>query len=103
MFIATLVILAVFGLIILSVIWLTPPEETGIIGETITFDDFFTRKLAGETFNGTWISGEFKKENCSMNSLIILTLFIFWYKVGMINSNITLFSSRFENVYLNSL
>ena len=61
MFIATLVILAVFGLIILSVIWLTPPEETGIIGETITFDDFFTRKLAGETFNGTWISGKFKK------------------------------------------
>ena len=77
MFIATLVILAVFGLIILSVIWLTPPEETGIIGETITFDDFFTRKLAGETFNGTWISGEFKKENCSMNSLIIYNILFF--------------------------
>ena len=59
MFIATLVILAVFGLIILSVLWLTPPEETGLIGEAITFEDFISRKLVGETFNGTWISGKF--------------------------------------------
>ena len=60
MFIATLVILAVFGLIILSVLWLTPPEETGLVGEAITFEDFLNRKLVGETFNGTWISGESK-------------------------------------------
>ena len=63
MFIATLVILAVFGLITLSVIWLTPSEEKGIVGETITFDDFLNRKLIGETFNGTWISGKFNLYN----------------------------------------
>jgi len=57
MFIATLVILAVFGLIMLSVIWLTPPEKTGIVGDTISFDDFLNRRLLGESFNGTWISG----------------------------------------------
>lgn len=58
MFIATLVILAVFGLIFLSVIWLTPTEKTGILGETIKFEDFLNRKLVGESFNGTWFSGE---------------------------------------------
>ena len=68
MFIATLVILAVFGLIILSVIWMTPPEDTGLAGETISFEDFLNRKLVGETFNGTWISGKSR----SLHSLIKL-------------------------------
>ena len=59
MFIATLVILTVFGFIFLSVWWLTPVEEHGIIGNTISFEDFHSRKLVGENFNGTWISGKF--------------------------------------------
>ena len=57
MFIATIVILAVFGLIFLSVLWLTPSEKTGIVGDTISFDDFLNRRLLGESFNGTWITG----------------------------------------------
>ena len=58
MFIATFVILCVFGLITLSVIWMTPKEKTGNKGETIKFEDFLNRKLVGEGFNGTWISGK---------------------------------------------
>ena len=58
MFIALLVILAVFGLIFLSVIWMTPREKKGIVGNTISFDDFLARRLMGESFNGTWISGK---------------------------------------------
>ena len=62
MFIATLVILAVFGLIILSVIWLTPPEDLRPVGDKITFDDFLINRLAGNNFNGTWISGTYCTE-----------------------------------------
>ena len=58
MVIATLVILAVFGLIALAVYLRTPDEKPGLLGETIKFEDFLNRKLVAESFNGTWFSGE---------------------------------------------
>ena len=58
MFIATLVILAVFGLIVLSVFLLTPPEDTEFNGHKISFNDFLNNRLNGNKFNGSWISGE---------------------------------------------
>ena len=58
MFIATLVILAVFGLIVISVVLLTPPDEDAPAGEKIDFGDFLSNNLSGRRFNGTWISGE---------------------------------------------
>ena len=58
MFIATLVILAVLGLILLSVIWMTPPEDLTPIGDKISFNDFLSNNLSGGLFNGTWISGK---------------------------------------------
>ena len=58
MFIATLVILAVLGLILLSVIWMTPPEDLTPMGDKISFGDFLSNNLSGGLFNGTWISGE---------------------------------------------
>ena len=57
MFIATLVILAVFGLIVLSVFLMTPPEDTQFNGHKISFKDFVENRLSGNKFNGTWISG----------------------------------------------
>ena len=58
MFIATLVILAVLGLILLSVIWMTPPEDLTPLGDKISFSDFLSNNLSGGLFNGTWISGK---------------------------------------------
>lgn len=58
MFIATIVILAVLGLIVLSVILLTPPQDQSPTGRKISFGDFLSGNLSGNHFNGTWISGK---------------------------------------------
>lgn len=57
MFIATLVILAVFGLIIISVVIMTPPKEDNYLGEKINFGNFLSGDLTAKKFNGTWVSG----------------------------------------------
>jgi hypothetical protein len=49
---------AVLGLILLSVIWMTPPEDLTPHGDKISFGDFLSNNLSGGLFNGTWISGK---------------------------------------------
>jgi hypothetical protein len=51
---------AVLGLILLSVIWMTPPEDLTPHGDKISFGDFLSNNLSGGLFNGTWISGKTK-------------------------------------------
>ncbi len=57
MLIAAAVILAVMGMITLSVLLLTPPKEEGDEGRRFDFADFLRGNLSGRGFNGTWISG----------------------------------------------
>ncbi|CAB4065243.1 DPP10 [Lepeophtheirus salmonis] len=56
MLIAIVVILAVLGLILLSVLWMTPPPDTSPKGEKISFSDFLSNNLSGKFFNGSWVS-----------------------------------------------
>jgi hypothetical protein len=51
---------AVLGLILLSVIWMTPPEDLTPHGDKMSFGDFLSNNLSGGLFNGTWISGKTK-------------------------------------------
>ena len=58
MFISTVVILSILGLITLSVLILRKEEGDSTAGAKVTFGDFLSDSLAGNAFNGTWISGE---------------------------------------------
>ncbi len=62
MVIATLVILGVMGLILLSVVALTPDLTQPILGPKMNFGDFLSGNLDGSKFNGTWVSGERKRK-----------------------------------------
>ena len=58
MLIALLVILGVLGLILLSVVALTPEVQPSPVGDKMNFGDFLDGGLNGQGFNGTWISGK---------------------------------------------
>lgn len=78
-FIALLVIVAVLGLIVLSIVLVSPPEEgPRIKGKKPTLEDIFYKLPPPARFNGTWISGEcfhiIKTKIINVNSFNILTL-----------------------------
>ena len=58
MFISTLVILSILGLITLSVVIMREDEKDDLAGPKVSFADFLSDSLAGNAFNGTWISGK---------------------------------------------
>jgi len=59
-FIALLVIAAVLGLIVFSIILVSPPEESPRIkGVKPSLEDIFLKLPPASRFNGTWISGKF--------------------------------------------
>ena len=58
MFISTVVILSILGLIALSVVVMREDDEGGPERPKVSFADFLSDSLAGNAFNGTWISGE---------------------------------------------
>ena len=56
--IAVLVICFVLGMIITSVLLLTPPDQgPRVKGERITIDQILNSEFQIRRFNGTWISG----------------------------------------------
>lgn len=58
-FIALLVIVAVLGLIVFSIVLVSPPEEgPRVRGRKPTLEDIFLKIPPPPRFNGTWISGE---------------------------------------------
>jgi len=58
--IALLVIVAVLGLIVFSIVLLSPPEEgPRVKGRKFTLDDVLGPHFRARRFNGTWVSGEF--------------------------------------------
>lgn len=57
-FIALLVIAAVLGLIVFSIVLVSPPEEAPRIkGVKPNLEDIFVKLPPAARFNGTWISG----------------------------------------------
>lgn len=57
-FIALLVIVAVLGLIVFSIVLVSPPEEgPRVKGRKPTLEDIFLKLPPEPRFNGTWISG----------------------------------------------
>lgn len=57
-FIALLVIVAVLGLIVFSIVLVSPPEEgPRTKGNKPTLEDIFIKIPPPARFNGTWISG----------------------------------------------
>lgn len=59
-FIALLVIVAVLGLIVLSIVLVSPPEEgPRLKGKKPTLEDIFYKLPTPARFNGTWISGNY--------------------------------------------
>lgn len=57
-FIALLVIVAVLGLIVFSIVLVSPPEEgPRTKGNKPTLEDIFLKLPPPARFNGTWISG----------------------------------------------
>lgn len=64
-FIALLVIVAVLGLIVFSIVLVSPPEEgPRVKGRKPTLEDIFLKLPPVPRFNGTWISGEFNYPRC---------------------------------------
>lgn len=62
-FIALLVIVAVLGLIVFSIILVSPPEEgPRIKGIKPSLEDIFIKLPPPARFNGTWISGNYNKK-----------------------------------------
>lgn len=58
-FIALLVIVAVLGLIVFSIVLVSPPEEgPRVKGRKPTLEDIFLKLPPEPRFNGTWISGK---------------------------------------------
>lgn len=63
-FIALLVIVAVLGLIVFSIVLVSPPEEgPRTKGNKPTLEDIFVKLPPAARFNGTWISGKTNKSN----------------------------------------
>lgn len=61
-FIALLVIVAVLGLIVFSIVLVSPPEEgPRVKGRKPTLEDIFLKLPPPPRFNGSWISGKFTK------------------------------------------
>ena len=59
--IALLVIVAVLGLIVFSIVLLSPPEEgPRVKGRKFTLEDVLGPHYRTRRFNGTWVSGECK-------------------------------------------
>jgi len=57
--IALLVIVAVLGLIVFSIVLLSPPEEgPRVKGRKFSLDDVLGPHYRARRFNGTWVSGE---------------------------------------------
>jgi hypothetical protein len=66
--IALLVIVAVLGLIVFSIVLLSPPEEgPRVKGRKFTLDDVLGPHYRARRFNGTWVSGE-----CALNVWIFI-------------------------------
>lgn len=58
--IALLVIVAVLGLIVFSIVLLSPPEEgPRVKGRKFTLDDVLGPHYRARRFNGTWVSGKY--------------------------------------------
>lgn len=67
-FIALLVIVAVLGLIVFSIVLVSPPEEgPRTKGNKPTLEDIFVKLPPAARFNGTWISGKTNKSNLSIH------------------------------------
>ena len=59
-FIALLVIVAVLGLIVFSIVLVSPPEEgPRVRGRKPSLEDIFLKLPPPAKFNGTWISGKY--------------------------------------------
>lgn len=59
--IALLVIVAVLGLIMFSIVLLSPPDEgPRVRGDKFTLRDITENLFRAAPFNGTWISGEYQ-------------------------------------------
>lgn len=60
--IALLVIVAVLGLIVFSIVLLSPPEEgPRVKGRKFTLEDVLGPHYRARRFNGTWVSGECRR------------------------------------------
>lgn len=75
-FIALLVIVAVLGLIVFSIVLVSPPEEgPRVRGRKPTLEDIFVKLPPPPRFNGTWISGKcgFSTFSCSPTCAQLMT------------------------------
>ena len=70
--IATLVILCVIGLIVTSIILITPPDgEPRVKGRRFTIEDILNGDFNALRFNGTWVSGKITTTSCSKIRIMV--------------------------------
>lgn len=70
--IALLVIIAVLGLIVFSIVLLSPPEEgPRVKGRKFSLDDVLGPHYRARRFNGTWVSGECALTYWLFNNIVL--------------------------------